>query len=757
MCKELLLDEDENEKNKSSEHYFYYGVTKYEIKINYNVNLHKKRHLTSVPSTPSLWVKPVLLTEVPKDQEPSSPVSPEKKSRIISTPQGGSIKLKKMSIEDRERWFEAFKKPHERSQPMISSQLAGCNRKVFLGVNNKVPVLSSRYVVGHYSRETSTYFNNAYSKYYAPRPEEIIEFLCRHLQYPKKTDKDGYVKVKCPTCRPKKDNYFSMMINTNNGTFDCLSCSEKGTWHDYLQMLNKTESYRITGSKKNPFEESNTEFTEVSNYKNELSNHSEVIAHILDKFKITYDTLRHYEVGMARYINNNPTVPNIPQSWLKGPEDQKYGELCITFPRTVPSFKDFKDYTELKTSIARIKACSVNRDFELVAYDPPSFRAGLFGYHLASLETEAVILAGNEFDAMAAYQDTKIPAFCLPTESSQLHLQILPLLQRFSKIYVWLDDDVIGQDMSEMFVKKLGIERCLIVNTRCGNLDGPLNASQALIAGRDLNQILSNSKPLPHEQIINFDHIKDGVYREIINPDQVRGVMSNDIPALNKTLKGHRPGEMTIFSGGTGTGKTTVLSQLSLDYCISGVSTLWGSFEIPNVRLAKKMLQQFSEKDLSQHPEEFSEWAAKFQQFFGSTEIDTVIEAMNHATFAYDVRHIIIDNLQFMTSDLCRFNDRWEYHDRTISKFRSFATEKNVHITLVVHPRKDSRDLLDINSIFGSAKVSQEADNIVILQKIARDEGEFRYLDIRKNRFDGTLASIPIEFVPETLKVIFVD
>ncbi|CAJ0632828.1 2171_t:CDS:2 [Entrophospora sp. SA101] len=146
-----------------------------------------------------------------------------------------------------------------------------------------------------------------------------------------------------------------------------------------------------------------------------------------------------------------------------------------------------------------------------------------------------------------------------------------------------------------------------------------------------------------------------------------------------------------------------------------------------------------------------------FLKFFGSTEIDTVIEAMNHATFAYDVRHIIIDNLQFMTSDLCRFNDRWEYHDRTISKFRSFATEKNVHITLVVHPRKDSRDLLDINSIFGSAKVSQEADNIVILQKIAKDEGEFRYLDIRKNRFDGTLASIPIEFVPETLKIRQID
>nr|CAG8600914.1 3197_t:CDS:2 [Entrophospora candida] len=570
----------------------------------------------------------------------------------------------------------------------------------------------------HYNRETSTYFNDAYSKYYVPRPEEIIEFLVHHHQYPKKTDKDDYLKVKCPVCRPKREHYYSMMINIKNGTFDCPSCSVKGAWNDYLQMLNKTELYKIIYSIKNAFEESSIEFTkkynDLVNYKNELMNHSQVIANILDKFKITYDTLRDYEVGVARYINNNPTVPNIPQSWLKNPSDLRYGELCITFPRIAPSFKDLKDCTELKTSIARIKACSINRDFELVAYDPPSFQAGLFGYHLASLEIETIILAGNEFDAMAAYQETKIPAFCLPTENSQLHLQILPLLQRFSKIYVWLDDDVIGQDMSEMFVKKLGIERCLIVNTRCGSLDGPLNASQALIMGRNLIQILSNSKPLPHEQIINFDHIKDGVYREIINPDQVRGVMSNDLPALNKTLKGHRPGEMTIFSGGTGTGKTTVLSQLSLDYCISGVSTLWGSFEIPNVRLAKKMLQQFAEKDLSQHPEEFSEWAAKFQQ--ANTEIDTVIEAMNHATFAYDVRHIIIDNLQFMTSDLCRFNDRWEYHDRTISKFRSFATEKNVHITLVVHPRKDSRDL-----------------------------------------FDGTLASIPIEFVPETLKIRQID
>ena len=74
--------------------------------------------------------------------------------------------------------------------------------------------------------------------------------------------------------------------------------------------------------------------------------------------------------------------------------------------------------------------------------------------------------------------------------------------------------------------------------------------------------------------------------------------------------------------------------------------------------------------------------------------------------------------------------DRWELQDDAVAELRKFATEQDVHITLVVHPRKDANDALDINSVFGSAKVTQEADNVIIIQK-----GETRrYLDIKKNR-----------------------
>jgi replicative DNA helicase len=114
--------------------------------------------------------------------------------------------------------------------------------------------------------------------------------------------------------------------------------------------------------------------------------------------------------------------------------------------------------------------------------------------------------------------------------------------------------------------------------------------------------------------VLGFADLRDQVYKEILDPESSRGVLSQDLPALNRIMKGHRLGELTIVTGPTGGGKTTVMSQLSLDYCKSGVPTLWGSFEILNQRLAKKMLYQYAEKDLSTCPEELPKWADKFQE-----------------------------------------------------------------------------------------------------------------------------------------------
>lgn len=136
-----------------------------------------------------------------------------------------------------------------------------------------------------------------------------------------------------------------------------------------------------------------------------------------------------------------------------------------------------------------------------------------------------------------------------------------------------------------------------------------------------------------------------------------------------------------------------------------------------------------------------------FLDMFGSTGLDTVLEALKN-TFegpkAINPHLVILDNLQFMLSGQASNSlDRWDLMDRAISSLRSFCNTFPVHVILVVHPRKEIDDtLLCLASVSGTAKATQEADNVIILQKI----GSQRFLDIRKNRFHGELGRVPIEF-----------
>ena len=133
-----------------------------------------------------------------------------------------------------------------------------------------------------------------------------------------------------------------------------------------------------------------------------------------------------------------------------------------------------------------------------------------------------------------------------------------------------------------------------------------------------------------------------------------------------------------------------MLSQLSLDFCRQGVPTLWGSFEISNVRLARTMLSQYAECDLTTSvkngtwdlmSEEFGQLPLYFLDFYGSTEISAVLDAMEYSVYVHDVEHIVLDDLQFMTSSYTgrsRGSDFTQYDviNRAIELFRKFATAK---------------------------------------------------------------------------------
>ncbi|XP_045047353.1 twinkle mtDNA helicase isoform X3 [Desmodus rotundus] len=172
------------------------------------------------------------------------------------------------------------------------------------------------------------------------------------------------------------------------------------------------------------------------------------------------------------------------------------------------------------------------------------------------------------------------------------------------------------------------------------------------------------------------------------------------------------------------------------------------------------MLTQFAVGRLEDQLDKYDEWADRFEDlplyfmtFHGQQSIRTVIDTMQHAVYVYDICHVVIDNLQFMMGHEQLSTDRIAAQDYIIGAFRKFATESSCHVTLVIHPRKEDDDKeLQTASIFGSAKASQEADNVLILQdrKLVTGPGK-RYLQVSKNRFDGDVGVFPLEFNKSSL------
>lgn len=576
------------------------------------------------------------------------------------------------------------------------------------------------------------------SQYYQIQNSEIRDFFTRiGLEY--KETANGFVTRYCPMC-PKphyeeRTNLYTLNFKTNSGVFHCFRCGVSGSWYDFKNIVTganlKVESLRSEDVKLPSVEEHNMRIKDLTENK---------YPEILDYLKgrgFTEDTLTKFSVGVGRKLFRNL-------------DDQDSVELpCVFFPMWFNANKE--------NVLTRVKVRAIFKENKQhMKMVPAGGGFGFFGLDIIPSNIKTLVITEGEYDAMAVYQSTGLYAVSLPNGASHLPIQLLPWLERFQRIYLWLDDDLPGRESSVKFAKKLGIKRSFIVKTKDSEGNGPKDANEALqtCTAEQMKAFILAAKPVAEENITTFRELRDLVYNRILKHQEESGIMSNCFEWYNKKTKGFRKGELTVVTGGTGSGKTTFLSQISLDFCMQGIPTLWGSFEIKNEVLLKKLLIQYAKFDLTTKPEVFNEFADKFQElplymlkFFGSTDVDKILDTMDFATYAYDVEHVIVDNLQFMLSGQAAGINKFDLQDNVISKFRNFATDRNIHLTLVIHPKKIDDDAdLNISSVFGSAKATQEADNIFVLQ----NRHKYRLLDIRKNRFDGDVGRIGLGFNKET-------
>lgn len=287
---------------------------------------------------------------------------------------------------------------------------------------------------------------------------------------------------------------------------------------------------------------------------------NQVLNYLINVRGLLKTTLRKYGVGRATY--------NFPSKESHGPHKYVAAE-CVTFPWIMRATQvaeqealrgatyEWKqeDGSDDPCVTRRIKARAL-KEKAWQRLDPPGGGWGLFGFHTVPDDATEIVITEGEYDAMAVYQATGRPAVSLPNGCRSLPVEVLPLLERFENIYLWMDNDGPGQEGAEKFSKKFGQNRCLLVKPDVvAGQDTPKDANEALLMGLDLNEMLDKASLVPHERIMTFEELRSQVLHEIMHPDKYAGVPVPSLPVFTSLIKGFRRGEVTVITGPTGSGK----------------------------------------------------------------------------------------------------------------------------------------------------------------------------------------------------------
>lgn len=212
--------------------------------------------------------------------------------------------------------------------------------------------------------------------------------------------------------------------------------------------------------------------------------------------------------------------------------------------------------TDIIGQVVGCKIISYDGEWKEICY-PEHGVSGLIGQNNSKpnkskdkeLPQQKAILVLNILDLLAL-MTTKINAtfICLPYGLKFLPQECLPMLDQYTELTLWFNYNTAGWDVARNFAKKLDEKRCNFVRPTT-NHPAPY---KAFINSLDIKGIFSKSQPILHKAITTFSSLRQDVLSDLQNIDKVQGVKWKRYPTLNKYLKGHRKGELTILTGPTG-------------------------------------------------------------------------------------------------------------------------------------------------------------------------------------------------------------
>lgn len=195
-------------------------------------------------------------------------------------------------------------------------------------------------------------------------------------------------------------------------------------------------------------------------------------------------------------------------------------------------------------------------------------------------------------------------------------------------------------------------------------------------------------------------------------------IVATGIPSLDAAHEGGiEAGEVWVFTGPSGEGKTTITMTVTQNMAECDVKTAWFTLEVTPRQFIKKMKSRAGKVPLFYLPNENKE-----------PMVNWIEERIIEAKVKYDCRVIFIDHLQQIFS-MARMenpnqNLSWEMGD-LMAKIKNIAVMHDIAICLIVHTKDDptgsSREPRK-EDIRDSGLVQRLADSIVMIWRVPNDD-----------------------------------
>lgn len=205
---------------------------------------------------------------------------------------------------------------------------------------------------------------------------------------------------------------------------------------------------------------------------------------------------------------------------------------------------------------------------------------------------------------------------------------------------------------------------------------------------------------------------------------------------LDKQIIGFMRKHVSVWSGYRGCGKSTLLNMLILNAAQAGYRTALWTGELSQNEVKTWLYLQAAGKSFNRQSQfssfyytpdnicaKINPWIDKYFRLYNESygnDIRVIADEVSSLKKDFDVDAVIFDNLMTLDYSSLDGDDKYDRQKRFMQFVHDLAEKLNIHIHLVAHPRKEM-GFLRVNSISGSADITNFAQNIFILHRINQD------------------------------------